>query len=300
MLVSRSDCQYLLKFIHTISRVYITVRQQNLKAKQLSIILILLAISDDTLGWGPAGHRIVCDIAWRSLNPTLREKVSSTANRMGYRTFAQSCVWADRIRSSPPFYSLSTLHYVNVSRAAKSVNRSRDCANNSKKPGCILTAISYYQQRWRDADLNQQQRDQALLLLAHFVGDIHQPMHVSYQFDYGGNRRMVVWNNNQELSLHRLWDDTIIHCDKEISWRKLGSELYAKITPLQRQQWQKLTTSQELTIDQWANESLALTRNIYAYLDNSWKPSGYCQQFTTIAQQRLQMAGIRLALLLDE
>ena len=274
MLIPRSDCLYLLKFI------------------------VLFVISADTLAWGPSGHRIVCDIAWRSLSPTLREKVGTIANRMGYRTFAQSCVWADHIRSNPQFYSLSTLHYVNVPRVAKSVNRSRDCPN-SKKPNCVLTAISYYRQRWQDSSLNQRQRDQALLLLAHFVGDIHQPMHVSYQFDYGGNRHMIKWDDNRELSLHRLWDDTIIHCGKKASWRKRGAQLYAKITSLQRQQWRRLTTNQEVAIDQWANESLALTRKIYAYLNSSWKPSGYCQQFMPVAQQRLQMAGVRLALLLN-
>ena len=297
MLICRSDCPPLLKFIYIICGVYLKVDQQNLRPKRLLIILVLFIISGNALAWGPSGHHIVCDIAWRSLNPALREKMSAVANRMGYRTFAQSCVWADRIRSNPQFYSLNTLHYINVPKAAKSVNRPRDCPN-SKKPDCVLTAISYYQQRWQDSNLNQQQRDQALLLLAHFVGDIHQPMHVSYQFDYGGNRRMIGWKNNRQLSLHRLWDDTIIHCDKKTHWRKRGRQLYAKITPLQRQQWQKLTTNQALTIDQWANESLALTRKIYAYLNKSWEPSGYCQQFMSIAQQRLQMAGVRLALLL--
>ena len=262
-------------------------------------IALSIELSTNALAWGPSGHRIICEIAWQSLDADPRKAIRSAANRMGYQTFAQSCVWADQIRSNARFDSLKTLHYVNVPRAANSVNRSRDCSETGKS-GCVLTAISDYKQRWRNSSLAQQQRDQALLLLSHFVGDVHQPMHVSYRFDRGGNRRMIGWMSNRELSLHSLWDSAIINCNNKTGWRKIAGQLHAKITPQQRQQWRNSAIEKEHTIDEWANESLALTRDIYRYLDKPWKPSSYCLKFTPVARQRLQMAGVRLALLLDD
>jgi S1/P1 Nuclease len=262
-------------------------------------MLLIAAISPNVLAWGPSGHRIVCQIAWQLLLPSVREQIDAAAERAGYQTFAQSCVWADSIRSDPRFESLKSLHYVNVPKPVSRVNRGRDCPGTDE-PSCVLTAIDYYQQRWRNPALHQQQRDQALLLLGHFVGDIHQPMHVSYQFDRGGNRQMVTWINNEKLSLHELWDNDIIDCKSKLSWHKLTHQLYAEITQQQRQQWQIVGTDQSGSIDQWADESLKLTREIYTYVDRPLKPLDYCQHFTPMARQRLQMAGVRLASLIQD
>ena len=263
------------------------------------LILLIIAVSPSVAAWGPSGHRIVCHIAWHSLSDPLQQQTASAAKRMGFQNFADSCVWADHIRFYPQFDSLKVLHYVNVPKSADSVDRRRDC-HNTEKPGCVLTAITDYRQRWKNPALSQQQRDQALLLLSHFIGDVHQPMHVAYQFDRGGNRRIVTWMNNKSLSLHRLWDTAIIGCNNKNSWQKIAHQLLSDISPQQRQQWGTIAINQENTIDQWANESLALTRKIYRELEQSWQPADYCQRFTPVAQQRLQMAGIRLAALIND
>lgn len=45
--------------------------------------------------------------------------------------------------------------------------------------------------------------------LVHFVGDVHQPLHVGYGYDEGGNTVTVDWFGTQ-TDLHGVWDDNII------------------------------------------------------------------------------------------
>ena len=268
-------------------------------------LLFSLCIVADASAWGSRGHRIICYIAWQAVPVSVRAQIDAAANRQGYQNFAQSCVWADRIRSDPRFDALKVLHYVNVPRWAHAINRSRDCPG-ADRPRCVLTAISHYRDRWQNPAVEQRQRDQALMLLGHFVGDVHQPMHVSYRFDRGGNRHMVTWINNERLSLHRLWDSAIIRCANKRDWRALAQRLYLDISPRDRRQWlasdreQEQERAIERTIDHWATESLALTRQIYSHLDKLRQPLAYCQHFAPAAQRRLQMAAIRLASLIDD
>ncbi|CAI5533702.1 unnamed protein product [Closterium sp. Naga37s-1] len=61
---------------------------------------------------------------------------------------------------------------------------------------------------------------QALMFLAHFAGDIHQPLHVGFTSDLGGNRVHVTWFK-RKTNLHAVWDSFII--DSAIHLRYNGS-----------------------------------------------------------------------------
>ncbi|CAI7756176.1 unnamed protein product, partial [Closterium sp. NIES-54] len=50
---------------------------------------------------------------------------------------------------------------------------------------------------------------EALMFLAHFAGDIHQPLHVGFTSDLGGNRVHVTWFK-RKTNLHAVWDSFII------------------------------------------------------------------------------------------
>ncbi|KAG8382886.1 hypothetical protein BUALT_Bualt05G0125900 [Buddleja alternifolia] len=50
---------------------------------------------------------------------------------------------------------------------------------------------------------------EALLFLSHFIGDIHQPLHVGFRSDKGGNTIKVTWFNRKDV-LHHVWDTDLI------------------------------------------------------------------------------------------
>ncbi|GIR81319.1 MAG: hypothetical protein CM15mP83_0450 [Flavobacteriaceae bacterium] len=49
-----------------------------------------------------------------------------------------------------------------------------------------------------------------LRLLVHFVGDMHQPLHVGRSEDRGGNDIKVLWFGKNS-NLHRVWDSEMIN-----------------------------------------------------------------------------------------
>ena len=57
------------------------------------------------------------------------------------------------------------------------------------------------------------ERTEALKFLIHFVGDIHQPLHVSHARDRGGNDIKVEFFHDR-TNLHRMWDSGLIRRTK--------------------------------------------------------------------------------------
>ena len=48
------------------------------------------------------------------------------------------------------------------------------------------------------------------MFLAHFVGDVHQPLHVSFEEDEGGNTIMVHWYR-RKANLHHVCRPATFH-----------------------------------------------------------------------------------------
>lgn len=272
-------------------------RQYSLYFISSVCIFLLFMSATSAYAWGPLGHRTICDITWRYSSPKVKKEIAAAVKRMGYKTFADSCVWADEIKGQSAYDGLKPLHYMNVAKSADTVSTA--ACLTQQRVSCVLTAIQHYQQRWRDTSLSVQQRDQALLLLGHFIGDIHQPLHVSYASDYGGTRRQVIFEG-KILSLHRLWDTELLYCQplkgKRPSWRRLGRYLFEHKGASKRLE----PRLQRLSIVGWADESLAITQQIYQALPHKKRSQEYCQRFYSIALERLHLAGWRLATLLAQ
>ncbi len=252
------------------------------------LVLSLYFFSHAVFAWGPLGHKAICDASWRASQQVIQDELKNAAKRLGYKTFAESCLWPDQVRRQKKYAWSRPLHYMNVSR--RNNNLGDDPCNDKhlSKPRCVLSAITYYHKRWLDTSLSREERDEALLLMSHFVADIHQPLHVAYAEDRGGTRKQVVFGGKL-MSLHSLWDSDILYCGTRASWRTLGKQLY-------REQVNYKNSS--LYSNDWASESFALTRRIYTGA-NKKLPDKYCEQFHSVAVTRLVLASVRLTGLLN-
>ncbi|NQU50145.1 MAG: hypothetical protein HQ519_15960, partial [Planctomycetes bacterium] len=128
----------------------------------------------------------------------------------------------------------------------------------------------------------------------HYVGDVHQPLHISFADDKGGNS-IKVKAFGESSNLHAVWDTVLIRIE-ESDWLAYADDLRGKITPQQVQTWQ--ASLHPLT---WANESLMVTRDVYVELlaYDGELAAGYSERNVPIIERRLQMAGVRLAGLLN-
>lgn len=281
--------------------------------------------SANCLAWGIVGHRIVCDIAYDMLIPETRRSVDrfvaafTKPNGKRFKHFAEACHFADTARHNArdghrrwlDYAKYDGWHYVNVPRNTAQINMdTTGCARD-----CVLYAIEVHAQLLGDKNLPSSQRGKALILLAHWVGDVHQPMHVSFADDRGGSQITLDKEQGYGRHLHAAWDAGIIKASR--GKQGLGEYIEALNTRAraQRHNWQSNTRA----ID-WAEESFNIvTSPIARYC--KWRKvnkgaggterrcesindaysldSAYVSQIAPILEKRLIQAAIRLAFMLE-
>jgi len=248
----------------------------------------LLCHVSPAVAWSADGHKIVCAVAWDELNAAALDHVETVLDVKSKQQFANLCTWADEIRASRPY--TASWHFLNVPRDATSVDLDRDC---SGPRSCVVAQI-----RADAAALAAKTGDagEALKFLAHFVGDVHQPLHVSFEDDRGGNEVRGTFYK-KKTNLHAVWDTGIIDHDGR-TWQQIADDLEAHVTPEERSEW-----SASRPLD-WADESLAITlapRTRYASHPDAFRlGAAYENRNLPVVLKRLQMAGVRLGKTLNE
>lgn len=247
------------------------------------VILMICVWFSPAQAFNFQSHRLICQMAYDQLSSGAQQRVDALIAQSPYSSFAEACPWPDSIRQEKSYKHTSKWHYINVARGAKQV-QSSDCP----AVGCLLSALSQQQQK---LTRSPNQDWQALLFVSHLLADLHQPMHVSYADDLGGNKTQVT-KGKRSTNLHALWDGYFL---KRIQVPTMSAKLNAAITPAQRLQWQ------QGNFRDWANESLQLTRDAYRLIPPSHKINDkYIQFFAPKLEERMQQASVRLAILLEE
>jgi hypothetical protein len=95
-------------------------------------------------------------------------------------------------------------HFVNLPRNATALGDD-GCPLAEK---CAVTAIEDDFAVLASSDATDEEKLEALKFLGHWVGDIHQPLHVSFEDDRGGNS--VSAQGSSCDNLHAVWDRCIV------------------------------------------------------------------------------------------
>lgn len=250
------------------------------------IIAIGLLTASTALGWGSDGHRITAQIAVQRLSPQAKAAIDSM---LGGKSLPEVANWADEIKSDRSYDWAKPLHYANVAAGATQFDLQRDCP----EAGCVVSAIVKYTAILRDEKASTEARIEALKFLVHFVGDIHQPLHVARARDKGGNDIKVEFFYDR-TNLHTVWDTLLIRRARK-RWTNYARELSEAITQEQADRWRKVTD-----VSAWATETYQLALN-YAYKVPKEGQIGkeYFDRCIPIVNEQLSVAGVRLAALLN-
>lgn len=257
-----------------------------ISVRSLLLLCCVLGASQAS-AFGRTGHQQVCQAAYQLLSAASQQQVDALLALKPGQSFADGCVWPDEARGEAAYRYTAPHHFVNVARAAREV-KARDCAT----VGCLLSAIKHHGALLKKLPVNEQKR-QSLLFFSHFIADLHQPLHVSYADDQGGNKTAVYFLK-QPSNLHGVWDRALL---TELGYEQnaqLLAEKLRNISAKQQQQWQ------QGDVLSWANESLAQTIKIYQrYRPGMLLDETAVKRDGPIAERRLQQAAVRLAALLE-
>jgi len=269
------------------------------------IFVHLLLSANSVLAWGDTAHRIICEIGFKELNSQARAEVKRLIRLDPvFFTFSGTCIWPDHPRKR------SREHFVNLPRSATQLGNN-PCPLADK---CLVTAIEVDLKIVADARASDASKLDALKFLGHWVGDIHQPMHVSFKDDRGGNR--IKEAGPCSRNLHAVWDGCIVLTKLGRDIRSIATDLRGAVTRGDRTQWNSTGPKA------WANESFKITTSEavsycvkkdgacwYAAdnreLDRNEQrravvvDDAYIQRHLPTIKERLTQAGIRLGHLLN-
>jgi hypothetical protein len=239
----------------------------------------MLGISRPCQAWDASGHAMVAEVARRHLDKNVLDSVQ---HYLGIGSFADAATWMDEIRKEPVYDYMKPWHYVNID-----ADKTYVATEQANIINALQTAIS---------DLKNKNKHSfkeirtSLRILFHLVGDLHQPLHVGYGSDKGGND-VVVNILSRRSNLHRVWDIDILEaktitaddCDK----------LALSLNP------EELKRAQRIDVIAWMEGSRALLPRVYDFKDGLITKD-YVNQNAPLAAAQIALAGIRLASVLND
>jgi hypothetical protein len=273
-------------------------------------ILLLLAPAPEALAWGDTGHEIICEITFREVAPATRERIKVLIGTdQDFTRFSEACTWPDHPRKRGP------AHFLNLPRDAAGLAPTDTCAGAG---ACVVSAIEHDLGVLSSPTAGEADKLKALKFLGHWVGDVHQPLHVSFADDRGGNLVDTEGScgSGERANLHAAWDTCLLERTLGRDVRSIATKLLAEITEEQKEQWNASGPAE------WANESFRITTDPAS--SYCFKEDGHCayeegnevldqdeehkvvsidaayvEANGPVIRDRLKRAGTRLAHLLD-
>lgn len=271
----------------------------------LHVLLVAAAARAPAVqAWGKEGHYMTCKIADGFLTSEALTGVKALLPSWANGELAEVCSWADsqrfRYRWSSP------LHFADTPGDCK-FSYARDCHGpEGDKDMCVVGGINNYTAALQDTS-SQYNRTESLLFLAHFLGDIHQPMHCGRTADRGGNTIIVTWYNTTESNLHKVWDVNVIETAMNRFYKGDLSTMIQAIEfnltndwSKEENQWAACYTRTTTCADKYAEESAELACPAYAGAEQgSNLEDEYFFKALPVVQKRVAQGGVRLAAILN-
>lgn len=291
------------------------------------IVIALLATAAATAPawcWGENGHRVICEMAYRLLDKGTQGKVMELVGTFEhpdgdrYESFDVACVFPDLARSKAAEYDRAVAegkstraaemerwkrfsrydpwHFVNAPRSARDVEASY-CGD-----GCLFTGIAEASKPLTDTSADPKARAEALIFLGHWMGDLHQPLHVAYADDEHGEL-IIATGFYGPYPLYDVWNRRMLD-KRNRGGDRVGpyvKELLKQLEDTDHADW---TGGDPVA---WANESYHLaTQPSFRYCrwaDGSCIPlegkleltDTYRDEFEGAMEERLMRAAVRLA-----
>jgi hypothetical protein len=306
-------------------------------------LFLLLLLPIPLHAWGPLGHSAIAAIAEKHLSPTAQSHIAALLAQ-GHDTDLPSIAnWADEVRAAASgrgplsddpearafntkFPTNALWHFVDLPLGSEDYREVVAFTSVNDVVHAIKRCVAVLERAQTSPD--DFTKPQALRLLVHFVGDIHQPLHCGTGFydlsdlshpvlitdprlcagkpnDRGGNDLFFGSDPNQEL--HALWDESLVFAIRNTTdYRSLADWLDST------QSASSTTGDYHNWPEQWAIDSVEQARKAYHHLQFGAAaidgqrlriiiqlPTAYIDTNRPIASEQLLKAGLHLAKLLN-
>ena len=251
--------------------------------KKLLILLNLAFLALSASAWSQKGHDVTAYIAEQHLTPAARAAVDSLLQGKSMVYWAN---WLDNASHSMDYAYTKTWHYKNIDAGVPY----EEAPLNEK--GDVVSAI--YGQIDILSDPNSSFRDKnlALKILIHCMGDLHQPMHLGHLSDLGGNKTKVKYFD-RDTNLHSIWDSSLVESGHKWSYTEWQQQI-DRATP------EEESVIVSGSVDDWGKETFGIATDVYKYFRPGMKVMfDPIARWTPIIEQQFLRGGLRLAFVLN-
>jgi hypothetical protein len=272
--------------------------------------VLVAAWCTPVLAWGALGHRTVGAIALANVSPTTRARIATLLKserglgtpKCRVRSLEDAAVWPDCIKGESWRWGFASPWHYQDEPVCGSFDIKSDCANGN----CVSAQIERNRRILADRTLPSAQRLEALAFLAHFVGDIHQPLHGADNHDQGGNAVKTPYGIAPGWNLHSIWDTAMaeraITSAKPAMVRRYNAAERAELGGGKPEDW--LRESWQIAKDSLYPQAFGGTipcdkQGVEEPKRTTW-PEPAIEASLPIVQKRIEQAGLRLAAMLDQ
>jgi len=261
----------------TILKRYVFVVLPPMKKIILVAIIGMIFSTEHAWAWGARGHGLVAEVAFSLLDSATKERVHKYFSDM---TIEQAANWMDNIRSDHKYDYMKTWHYADAEKGEP---------YTPAKDGDAVAEIKVCLEALKNKDkMSDENIRKNILILMHLVGDLHQPLHVGYGSDKGGNSVQVMYNDRGG-NLHHMWDTEIIETE-HISL----NDCMKRLKNFDKEELDMLSV---INIDNWMKQPRSQLNNVYSFKDGTLDEA-YVKKNKVIIEDEIAIAGLRLAAIL--
>ena len=179
------------------------------------VIIFVFLVSQFSFGnaifWSKTGHRTIGHIAQTELSGKAKRAINKILDGQNLASVSN---FADEIKADRTYKEFSAWHYVNFPA-------DKDYGDVEPSPyGDLMIGIQKCIAIVKNENSSKEDKAFYLKMLVHFIGDLHQPMHVGRLEDKGGNDLQVQWFGKGS-NLHKVWDANMIN-DYGMSYSELA------------------------------------------------------------------------------
>lgn len=251
--------------------------------KKVIFTAVAVVISLCAHAWSQKGHDVTAYIAEKHLTPAARAAIDSLLEGKSMVYWAN---WLDNASHGMDYAYTKTWHYKNIDAGTNY----EEAPLNPK--GDVITAINDQIAILSDSTTSFREKNLALKILIHCMGDLHQPLHMGHLSDLGGNKTKVKFFD-RDTNLHSIWDSSLVEYAHKWSYTEWQEQI-------DRASQEEEAIIVEGTVDDWGKETFEIAGDVYKYFQPGMKVMyDPIARWAPVIELQLLRGGLRLANILN-
>lgn len=239
----------------------------------------ILTVASPAFGWGQKGHDTTAAIAERHLTPAAKAAIDSLLEGKSIVYWAN---WLDNASHTPQYAYTKTWHYKNIDDGIAFEDAPL------LESGDIVRTLPQQIAVAMDPAASVKDKQLALKIIVHLLGDIHQPMHMGHASDRGGNNWQVKYFG-RDAKLHSVWDSNLPESAHKWSYSEWVDQI-DRATPGQESEILRGTPAD------WGKETFNICTDVYGKTPQGTNISyDYIAEWTPVIERQFLKGGLRLA-----